>query len=113
MIPMILGVIIAIILATIGILALVAILEILKYATVAAVIIFSFLWLSTFIKKEFKIDKRVSLILGGIISVLLGIAVYQSWWAIMILSILLLVGYAAWEYFGGENLVSAIKKYLK
>jgi len=113
MIMIIVGAIAAIILSLIAIFAFAAILELFKFVAVAGVILFSFLWLSVFIKKKFELDKNVSMILGGIISVILGVAVYQAWWAIAVLAIILTIAYIAWQYIGGEDLITAIKKNLK
>ena len=74
MIMIIVGAIAAIILSLIAIFAFAAILELFKFVAVAGVILFSFLWLSVFIKKKFELDKNVSMILGGIISVILGVS---------------------------------------
>ena len=113
MIMTIVGVIIAIIVSIIAIYAFTTILEVFRFVASAGIMIFSLLWLSVFIKQKFELDKNVSIIIAGIISVLIGIAIYQSWWAIAVLATILIIAYAIWKYIGGEDLITALKKNLK
>jgi len=89
--------IIVVIIAIIGIVALAAILEILKFAALAFIIPFTFLWMWAFFKKAFKLDQYISAALSAIIAIALAYAVYTSWWAIITLAIIVLIGYTVWK----------------
>jgi hypothetical protein len=93
----IIGAIIATILSIAGIVALYSLLEMLKLVALTFVLPFTFLWLWTFWKKTFDLDMYVSAVLSAVITIALGYAVYNSWWAIITLSIVVLILYILWK----------------
>lgn len=101
--------IVVVILSIIGIVALASILEILKIVAVVIIVPFSFLWFWAFLKENFKLDEYIAIAISLVISVAIGIFIYQSWWAIMILSIVLTIGYFLWKWFTGLSISDVMK----
>jgi hypothetical protein len=105
--------IITIILSIAGIAALVALLEMLKLVALAFIIPFTFLWLWAFFRKAFKLDQYIAAAISIVIVVFLAYAVYTSWWAIIILSIITIIGYLVWGFIskiGLKEILSIIKE---
>ena len=98
-IGLIFGIIALIVIAIFGIWMISSIIQIFTLAITAVVICVSFLWLWAMFKKEFNLDKYMAAGLALVISVFLGVAVYQSIWYIIGLGIIVGIGYGLWKYF--------------
>lgn len=111
MVVTIVGAIIAIILAVLGIGALVSVLEVFKFIGVGLVIVLSYFYLNSFFMKKFKINENVSIVISLLFSVMLGILVYKSWWAIVVL----LIVYGIFQFILGyySDFFDIFKQYKK
>ncbi|MHA1866389.1 MAG: hypothetical protein ACTSWZ_07775 [Candidatus Heimdallarchaeaceae archaeon] len=114
MLGIILTIILVLILGIVGIWALAAILEMVKIVVLAIVIPFAFLWFWIFFKrKPFKLDKYIAASLAAIITITLGIFIYQSWWAIVIFSIVVLVLWVLYKVLVPLPIVEIIRELKK
>jgi hypothetical protein len=108
----IIGALIAIITAIAGIVAFVSILEMLKLAALAFLIPFMFLWLWAFFKKTFGLEQYISAALSLVIVVFLAYAVYTSWFYIVLLGMIVIIGWVAMKFIFREPVLSLIRELL-
>jgi len=93
----IIGLIIAMIMGAIGLWAVYAILEAFRAAATFIVSLVAFFWAWDLLK-EFKIQPLLAVVSSGISAALIGMAIYKSWTAIIILGIIIGVVYVAWYF---------------
>lgn len=109
----IIGIIISLLLGGVGIYFLYTVLEMLKIVVLAFVLPFAFLELWYFFRKKFRIDKYISAGLSLVITFFIGLWIYQSWWGIVALGIMVGIGWVLFKIFVPTGLWKDIVKMVR
>ena len=112
-IGIIVGAIIASIIGIAAIWALVAILELFKIVALGVLIPLTFLWLWGFLIKSFKLDEYISAGLAILMTSFIAIWVYHSWWAIVVLGVVVIILYSVYKIVMRTGILDLVKEIAK